>query len=237
MSLITVIFGDQEVRSAGQEISFGRSTDASLKLDRAEADRSLSRFAGTASFADNQWVLTNTASQGRLEVLIDGGAQAVLDPGTAPFPLPPPCHATLRVRTVKDYVLDVIVQGEFLDIRLPEAEGGTTTVNVADYLELTDRERLFLAALAEPRLTNPHAQAWTIPSTEALRERLDLSAKQIEKLLDSLAIKMQPYLGDLIGSNSGRSNTRRFQIVDFAIRTGSVTVGDLRLIDRLPRSE
>lgn len=234
MSSLTVIFGRREITRTSGEISFGRSNEATLKLDRTEADRSLSRYAGTLSLVDSQWVATNTSSRGQMNLQIEGGLAAVIRPGAAPFSLPTPCVAAMRIQTVTDYVMSIIVQGDMPLLRLPETESGTTTVEIADLLELTDRERLLLAALAEPRLVNPHAHAWTVPSTSDLRARLGLRDKQMERTLNNIAEKMQPYLGDLIGSNSGRSIARRFHMVDFAIRTDLVTVADVHRLDQLP---
>ena len=231
MPSITVMFEDQEIRRNAGEISFGRSNAATLKLDRSEADLSLSRIAGALTYADSEWVVANTSGRGQTDIQIDGGLAVVIRAGAAPLRLPTPCVAELRVRTVKDYVMSVVVQGDMPMLRLPEAEPGTTTVDVADFLQLTDRERRFLAALAEPRLQNPQAHAWTVPSTSDLRARLGLRDKQMERILNNVAVKMHPYLGDLIGSNSGRSNARRFHIVDFAIRTGSVTLADLQRLE------
>lgn len=232
MPSLAVIFENQEIKRAAGEISFGRSNDATVKLDRSESDPSLSRYAGALSLVESQWMATNTSSRAQMHVWVDGGQAAVIRVGAAPFPLPSPCLAELRIRTIKDYLLTIVVQGDMPPFRLPETESGTTTVEVADLLKLNDRERLLLAALAEPRLLDPQADAWTVPSTSDLRTRLGLRDKQLEKTLDNIARKMEPHLGDLIGDNSGRSTARRYRIVDFAIATGSVTAADLKQLSR-----
>ena len=231
MSVLTVVTDDRgaAVRSS-EALSFGRAASATLKLDLHRADGSLSRIAGVFQALEDGWHIVNTSSRARIEVSVDGGLAAVLAPGASPLALLTPCAGSLRVHTTQCYLIEFTVAGAPSAIALPDPEGETTTAKVADALELTAVERRVLAGLAEPRLRHPGAGAWRVATTAELQRRLEFSTKQIEAAINGIAIKLAPYLGGLIGSNAGRANTRRHQIV------GLCAAGRLRRLARLARS-
>lgn len=230
MTAVTVVFGDRGATARpGDLISFGRSTTASLKLDMNRVDGSLSRICGIFRNDSGVWRLVNAADRTSFEVNIDGDIQASVGPGASPLPLPSPCSGTVQVQTTQTYVLDFVVSGEPARIDLPASPQETTTLVVADQLGLTGGERRLLLALATPRLRDSDAAGWRVPSTSDLQLQLELTPKQIENLINGLTLKLSPYVNGLIGSNRGRANTRRHQIVDFAIRSGCITSRDLTL--------
>ncbi len=231
--MLTAVAGDQGATApVGGSVSFGRSTLATLKLDSSHSDTSLSRMAGVVQSSDGSWQVVNTASRTALAVDIDGGLSATLAPGAWPLRLPTPCTGRLKVQTVRLYVVELAVTGVLSRIELPSPGDETTTASVADSLELTEREHQFLAALAEARLLQPDVGAWKVPPTTQMQDRLGLTAKQIEGLINSITLKFSQYVDGLIGSNSGRANTRRHQLVDFAIRSGCVARHDLAGLPR-----
>ena len=233
MTLLTVVAGDGRGATALEtdEISFGRSTSATIKLDISRADRSLSRISGVFKAAVGHWQVINTATRGQLDVIVDGGVRASLAPGAAPLILPMPSTGRVQVQTVQTYLIHMTVTGGPLQQSLPEPIGETTTITVARSLDLSTAERRLIIGLAEPRLRDPDAGAWTVASAAQLQDRLHITTKQIDHLIEAITVKISPYVSGLIGSNSGRAITRRHQIVDFAIRSGCVGPGDLRDLD------
>jgi hypothetical protein len=106
-----------------------------------------------------------------------------------------------------------------------------TTMSPRDVFGLTELEIRLLVALCEPRLRNPRLQAYVVPSTAALCDRLDISAKKVEGPVDGLVVRMAPHVAGVIGSNEGRAVTRRHRIAAFALDARCVTASDLRLLD------
>ena len=232
MSLLAVSYRDVGVSAVdGGAISFGRSTSVKVKLDLNRADSALSRVAGVFQSQGGAWHLVNSGTRATFRLSIEGGIEAVLAPGSAPLALPVPSVGVVRVQTASTYVLEFSLIGDPVAMGLPESDRETTTISVAEQLELSSGERAVLVLLAENRLRDPSAGAWSVPSTSRLQERLGLSAKQIENIINALAAKFAPFVTGLLGTNQGRATTRRHQIVDFAIQSGCVTPADLARID------
>lgn len=219
------------------QISFGRSRACTIKLDASRPDSGLSRFAGRFRREDHRWHLDNESDLLDLTVDIDGGLFAVVKPGAASFALPPGASGRVTIQTKQFYPIAFMVAVEGGTLPAPALAaaavfiGEPTTEDMATGLGLTDDERAMLAALCEARLRIPTPGPWFVPPAAAVCDRLGIPSKRAEKIVDSLAIKLSPYVEGLTGDNRARATTRRQRIADFALQTKCVTVADLR---RLP---
>lgn len=234
--MIEVRAGHVICTSTEGEISFGRSRACTIKLDASRLDPGLSRFAGRFRREDHRWHLYNESDRLDLTVEIDGGLFAVVKPGAAFLALPPGATGRVTIQTKQLYPIAFTVAVEGRTLAAPALAaavftGEPTTEDMATALALTDDELGMLAALCEARLRTPTPGPWFVPSAAAVCDRLRISTKRAEKIVDNLAVKLTPYVDGLTGDNRARATTRRQRIADFALQTKCVTFADLR---RLP---
>jgi len=189
--------------------------------------------AGSFRWNAGRWELHNDGAVSALDVHVDGGFTARISAGSDALVLPSDASGSVEVLTAPPRSLDfttpaasaLSTQGESGDL-INEA----ATVGLRDLIGLTEPEIRMLVALCEPRLRNPREQSFVVPTTAEICDRLDVSPKRVEDLVDSLSVKLSRHVGGTIGSNEGRAVTRRHRIAAFAIDTRCITVADLKLL-------
>ncbi len=217
------------------EVSFGRSTATSLKLDENYPDENLSRRVGRFVFVNDRWELHNLSDEHTLLVKLKGGLDAALVPGGWPLQLPSGSVGTVSFQTTVDYELrfavDPIVGGAAPHPDPNDNVGEKSTEDLARSLGLTSEELRMITAMCEPRLRDQSLPSWTIPSAKQVVDRLSIDSKRAEALVDGIAVKLAHVVDGLIGSNEGRATDRRVRIADFAYRRRLVTPADLPSLD------
>lgn len=222
---------------AGEELSFGRGRSVTVRI--GGNDPFMHRRAGSFRWIGARWELHNDGSRCVLDVELDGGFEARIAAGADPLILPPGAYGSVRVLTPAPQAL------AFATPPTPRPDpiygaattdgDGDPTVDPRSALGLSDQEVLMLVALCEPRLRNPRLHAFVVPTTAELCDRLGITPKRVEDLVDSLSLKVSRHVAGVIGSNDGRAVTRRHRIAAFALDARCVTTSDLRLLDRSTR--
>lgn len=212
--------------SPESKVEIGRSPRADLPVVQASRDLVVSRVAAVVGPSLLGALLANSGSM-PLDLEIDGGTSITLAPGSAPLVIPTGARGVIWLKGQEDYAVPFALEGPTaapLDLEPRPSHTGRGTSDLATMIGLTAPERRLLAAMAEPRLQDPRLGETVIPTSAELAQRLGRSEKQLEKTLDSLAQKLEPYIEGLIGSNDrGRATARRYRIVSYAI--------DRRLVD------
>lgn len=233
---VLVVVHDQVSYGAqpGMDLTFGRGRSATIRL--GVEDPSMHRRAGSFRWVDGRWELHNDGARCVLDAELDGGFEARIAAGASPLILPHGAYGTVHVLTPTPRVLAFATPPAPRPRFVPDHEEEedpheASTAGLRAILGFSDGETRMLVALCEPRLRRPRSKVYDIPTTAELCERLGVSAKKVEDLVDGLALKMSRHVPGLIGSNAGRAVTRRQRIAAFAIDTRCVTVSDLRLLD------
>ena len=230
-----------EVRAAGVvcratnrgTITFGRSSQCTIKLDADRTDGTLSRVTGVFRREAYRWQVDNMSSGLDLNVDIAGGLDCRVRPGAWPFVLPTGSSGTVTIQTTRWYRLEFTIAPE------PTVGSGeshfpalvvneTETSDMATTLQLDDDDLAMLAAMCEPRLLDPAVGPLSVPTTTVVCTRLNITAKRGEAVVLGLAHKFSAVLDGLLGDNQGRATDRRQRMADFAFRTRCVGVRDLR---------
>lgn len=220
--------------SPGEILSFGRARTCSVTLPAD--DRGLSRLAGSFRYHDGAWWLHNDSRSSLLCLTGDRGFRVDLPPGMA-IPLQQ-WHAHVQLAGLRGYYT--------LRLRLPDLDGlpdqpglaapGQATaipseseraITTTRYrAQLTDGDRLVLAARFEKYLTWRHSGAPAPRTAKETAERIGWQphtvVKRCENIRDRYARMGVPGL---------RGPRALEELAKLLISTGELTTDDLR---RLP---
>ncbi len=227
---------------AGEQVSFGRTDPDDPDHLGLSANPRLHARAGTVAADDAGWVLTNTGRWLHLRVTpTDGPDHTDVAPGR-----------TLRVPWA-DVLVEVVTGDEAIGFTvscpsLADADGPTRTAppssgDTVGGLGLDRSTGYFRAAVAlcAPRLRDPRSTeiATVAEVARALGgvpgEPERVSQKAVERRLAHLRSRLGVGAEEVHGSAAGlevRDAGR--QLVDLLLRTGTVTVDDLALLERSP---
>jgi hypothetical protein len=226
-----LVLGDGQFEMVpGLLVRLGRSPTATVTIGRN--DPALSRTA-LQFYALSGAVQALNAGNIPVSLSIEGGTYLTLSPGSGPQPLPTGCRGTVLIRAGTDHEIGFSVQGSPAagppsDPDLDDKE--PTTANLTEILGLHEREILVLAAFAEPRLLDRRLDKTSIPTSASVAERFGMTMKELEKVIDSLAVKLTRYVPGLLGSNAGRARYRRQLMVSYALDHGIVIISTLKAL-------
>jgi hypothetical protein len=225
-SKLTVGLGDRHFEVAeGEELTFGRSHQATVRLD--SSDLGISRVAGSLKAESGVWWLVNRSTVRPLEIVDDVGIRTVLPPER-------------RVAVVAP--ITVIVEGatrrHALTVDMPEhlvegfgrnsapvvtAEGNPT--RAAAEVSMTSADKLALVALFSGYLENfprydPHPKSYAEAAARLDWPRTTL-VKRVEYLRTRLTNAGVP---NLLGDNALQ------HLAEWALATGLISRADLALL-------
>ena len=215
----------------GDRLTFGRGKTCTLVLP--DADRGVSRNAGSFDWRAGLWWLTNQSASSMLYLAGDLGFRADIPPGMA-LPLQQ-WHAKVRIDGVLDsYTLRVRLPD--LDEE-PDAEPGPAgavaealperrTTSTKLRAPLNDADRLVLAARFEDYLTWKHSGAAAPRSARDAAERIGWRPHAVAKRCENIRNR---YVR--IGVPGLRGPRALEELAALLISTGELTGDDLR---RLP---
>lgn len=178
--------------SPGDELSFGRAEGRDLRLGHDPEDTWVSREAGTLVVLDHVVLVRNDSNSQPLLLQTFPGPEYVLEPrGAVAAPGGEQVRVVVPGLWGSQYAMAVDVSRlRRADPRPDESAEGVViavraTASPTLRLELTDRDRLYLAALCEPLLTlaGPAATAATY---KQIGERLGRSPRYVRNRLDAL---------------------------------------------------
>jgi hypothetical protein len=214
-----------------QRCTFGRAPTCDVVLPNA--DRGVSRNAGSFDYQHGSWWLTNSSASSMLYVTGDLGFRADLPPGMR-LPLQQ-WHAKVR--------LDGVVASYVLRLRIPDLDDDTDAIPVGDEAApepaperivtstklrapLNASDRLVLAARFEEYLTWKHSGAAAPRSARDAAVRIGWEPHAVAKRCENIRNR---YLR--IGVPGLRGPRALEELAALLISTGELTADDLR---RLP---
>ena len=214
-----------------QRCTFGRASTCDVVLPNA--DRGVSRNAGSFDYQHGSWWLTNSSASSMLYVTGDLGFRADLPPGMR-LPLQQ-WHAKVR--------LDGVSASYVLRLRIPDLDDDTDAIPVGDEpapepaperivtstklrAPLNASDRLVLAARFEEYLTWKHSGAASPRSARDAAVRIGWEAHAVAKRCENIRNR---YLR--IGVPGLRGPRALEELAALLISTGELTADDLR---RLP---
>jgi serine/threonine-protein kinase len=227
----------------GAVLRFGRGLpEDGIDLTLCD-DRRLHRHSGTIGVVADGWTLTNTGA--RLRLLVrdrEGVGRDELGPGE---------HRPIPWRSS---VVEVVLGSDRIELRVDQVDAppspGAAAPSVSGEATVEpftlDRDAAYfrtLVALCEPRLLDPHAD-W-VPSDAEVAVRLNrtggedrhATARAIERrvayLRSALALRDTDEFGRSVGLERRHG---RVELVEVALATGVVDVGDLARLDATPPS-
>jgi hypothetical protein len=179
--------GRTVVVEAGRVARFGRSSRVELPIAQVPEDALVSRRAGFVDRRDGRVAVANTSTSGKLMRLVP--------PSGAPFPLAPaarwsaPSGATSieLVGCVRSWVVELVVR-TVRRTEPAEADGPTAATDML--VELTDAERLVLAAVCEPLLRVSAKTQPNGPSEAAPLLPGEMTPKAVARRLDGIVDKL-----------------------------------------------
>jgi predicted component of type VI protein secretion system len=217
-----------------QRCTFGRAPTCDVVLPNA--DRGVSRNAGSLDFQHGAWWLTNASASSMLYVTGDLGFRADLPPGMR-FPLQQ-WHAKVRLDGVlTSYVLrlrlpdldDEVEPGidgdEAVVARVPERQVTATRLRAP----LNSSDRLVLAARFEEYLTWKHSGAAAPRSAREAAARIGWEPHAVAKRCENIRNR---YLR--IGVPGLRGPRALEELAALLISTGELTADDLRRLPAMP---
>ena len=215
---------------AGESFTFGRSKKCTVVLD--EADRGLSRTAGSLHYRDGTWWVQNDSRACLLFVTGDRGFRADLPPGMA-MPLQQ-WHAKLRLTGgLGHYTLLVRLPDEDDEVRpVPLAAVPTDSraiTSVRSRPRLSDSDRLILAARFERYLIWRYPGMATPCTAREAAERIGWGQHAVVKRCENIRERYAR-----LGVPGLRGPRALEELATLLISTGELTSDDLR---RLPARE
>jgi hypothetical protein len=232
--LLIVMFesGTWRVKPGGR-LTFGRGKTCTLVLP--DADRGVSRNAGSFDWRAGLWWLTNTSASSMLYLTGDLGFKADIPPGM-PLPLQQ-WHAKVRIDGALDsYTLRVRLPDLDEEPDAAEAYGPAgaaagaaperRTTSTKLRASLNDADRLVLAARFEDYLTWKHSGAAAPRSARRAAERIGWRPHAVAKRCENIRSR---YVR--IGVPGLRGPRALEELAALLISTGELTGDDLR---RLP---
>jgi hypothetical protein len=227
---LTVDFvGDRHVVEPGGAFTFGRAAD--LVID--EENLYLHRVVGRFVWHDGLWWIENHGQHVELDVESDTGVRAhlpVREADAAPVGAPlVGSRSAIRFAVGGfRYELDAFHGGVPVPALDPLAPAGRETSQFGR-VELTDDERILLAALAEPVLRDVAAAGPDrLPTNREVAARLGWSQTKFNRKLDYLCVRLAKVgVRDLQGGRGAEALNRRWRLVEHAVAARLVTVEDL----------
>lgn len=220
---LTVDFcGEVHSVAPGHDLTFGRDGDLVVDSDNRHLHRLLGRF----TMENGLWWLQNLGTGLAIEVLDRSGPSALsVGPGAA-RPLAMSEGVVRFTAGLTTYEMQFsTVLGRTADSPREIVYSGQSTVQ-APVLRLNDEQRLLLAALAEPRLRDPHDSQ--LPSNKDVRIRLGWSRKKLDGKLDYLCRRLDELgVRGLRGDLGSLATDRRDVLVDHVLATRMITGADL----------
>ncbi len=209
----------------GETFTFGRAPACSLPLPGN--DHGVSRSAGSVAYRDGTWWLRNDSTSSLLHVLGDRGFRVELPPGMS-LPLQQ-WHTQVRLKGVLA-VYTIRLRLPALD-DAPTADPAVPTGDPAETstrrrLQLTDEDRLVLAARFETYLTRGHAGAPAPCSAREAAARIGWQPHTVAKRCENIR-ERYVRLG-VPGLHGPRALE---ELAELLVSTGELSVADLR---RLP---
>lgn len=216
-----------------QRCTFGRASTCDVVLPNA--DRGVSRNAGSFDYQHGCWWLTNGSASSMLYVTGDLGFRADLPPGMR-LPLQQ-WHAKVR--------LDGVIASYVLRLRIPDLDDDTDAIPAADEpapgpapervtstklrAPLNASDRLVLAARFEEYLTWKHSGAATPRSARDAAARIGWEPHAVAKRCENIRNR---YLR--IGVPGLRGPRALEELASLLISTGELTPDDLRRLPAKP---
>jgi hypothetical protein len=221
--LVVEFLGEEYPVARGQTLSFGRSADLIV-----DDNQHLHRKLGMFDHVDGMWWLHNVGSALTIDVIDrNSPSRLTLAPGATMALVFEEANLRFQAGTT-NYELGVDVP-----LTTPEAgaaaEGeGTPTVTGAELIFTPDQLRCMLA-LAERRLLNPSDT--DLPTNRAAAARLGWKLTKFNRKLDNVCTKVgNAGVSGLHGDAGALATRRRERLVEFALSSNLVTVGDLDLL-------
>ncbi len=223
--LIVEFLGEEYPVPKDRSFSFGRSADLTV-----DDNQRLHRRLGLFDYADGMWWIHNVGSTLMIDVIDrNSPSRLSLAPGATMALVFE--EAALRFRagsTSYELNVDVPLSRPVAD-GAPAPDEGAPTVTAAELSFTPDQLRCILA-LAEPRLIDPSKEE--LPTNKAAAARLGWKLTKFNRKLDNVCIKIgRSGVSGLHGDVGSLAVKRRERLVEFALSSSTVTVGDLPLLD------
>jgi hypothetical protein len=227
----------------GSTLTFGRSGQADIVVQRQVEDLLVSRRAGRLTAVAGGLLVTNDSRRNTVYLQGVPGPEFDIRPlmtvGTMPFRR---CRLVLLGSHTARYVLDISCESQHSGSLDPvdESEASLPGVPAAvgfRRLDISDAQRRYLAALCEPILTCSGVRA---PATyRDIAQRCGVAPKTIRNSLDALRQKLSMedgipgliHLGASAGNVPGTVNFLS-ALAAWAVHSGNVTTRDLEALDR-----
>lgn len=229
---ITVEFaGEEHPLAPGDELTFGRGATNDIDVD---ANPQLHRTFGQILHRDGAWWLRNNGRRLEINVAdhrsrstatLAAGAEISLSFASASITFS--AGPTSYELTVAQPDLSDTPAEKLLDDH-------TETAMTIDQsrLPLVGDQLLLAVALSEPALRSPHA-ALEIPANKSIAHRFGWSTTTFNRKLDRLCKKFaRAGVSGLVGSPGQLATDRRRKLVEHLIRSGTITLADLDVLDR-----
>lgn len=220
MGSLVVGFLDEEFEVLdGESFTFGR--DARLVVDAANPH--LHRVLGTFIQHGDLWTLCNVGRHLPM-VVSDGFSRTELNSGGVLSLLSTEFTVTFGAGAAR-----YAISGTLAETGRPARVNPlvTDTMEIA-VPSLNDDQRLLVAALAEPLLSDDAHWPASMPSNREVADRLGWSATKLNRKLDYLCGRIAEHGVDGVSGDSGRRATvRRIRLVEFLVGTRTITLADV----------
>ncbi|MDA8359116.1 MAG: hypothetical protein M0Z95_23075 [Actinomycetota bacterium] len=219
--------GERHLADPSHAFVIGREGDLVIDTNRFLHRRLLELRAD-----DELWWLSNVGSA--LPVTVadgDGVMQAWLAP-RGRLPVVFPVVSVWFTAGPTTYQLEISVDGAPYDsvgmVDDDGAEGPTTSALVA----LTPEQTRVVAALCEPLIRKPSASPSQIPTNAQAAERLGWSVTKYNRKLDTVCQRLAARgVRGLYGGSEQLAVNRRARLVEYAMSTRLVVLGDVEALD------
>lgn len=227
MGTLFVEFLDETYEvEAGESFTFGR--DAQLVIDSENLH--LHRVLGSFTQHHSEWLLHNVGRHLTL-VVTDAQSRTELQPGGMLS-----LHSEEFTVRFEAGSARYEISGAIPDVNVPT---GVDTF-VSDTVELSNPElnpeqRMLVAALAEPLITDGADWPASMPSNSDVAERLGWSLYKLNRKLDYLCSRVaQQGINGLAGESGRRATQRRVHLVEYLVGRRVITLED---VQRLPTEQ
>lgn len=230
-AILTIDFaGEVHVLAPGNELTFGRGASNDLEID---SNPQLHRRFGHLSFRDGFWWLRNNGNRltltlqdqnSRSSATLTSGREISLTFGSATVAFE---AGSTKYEVLLQLGATPVTSGP---IGFDHDDSSSMTIDQSQ-VPLVGDQRLLAVALAESLLRDPHAPL-TLPTNKSVAHRFGWSPTTFNRKLDRMCKKYaRAGVSGLVGGPGGLATDRRTRLVEHLIASGSVTVGDLDLLD------